>query len=79
MVLLCASQLAAEGKLKGIMRYTEDPIVLRDIIGDPHSAIIDGGMTMVVGTHMAKILSWYDNEWGFSNRMVDLILKLDKI
>ncbi len=70
---------AAEGKLKGIMRYTEDPIVLRDIIGDPHSAIIDGGMTMVVGTHMAKILSWYDNEWGFSNRMVDLILKLDKI
>ncbi|MHA1269038.1 MAG: type I glyceraldehyde-3-phosphate dehydrogenase [Candidatus Helarchaeota archaeon] len=68
---------AAEGKLKGIMKYTEEPIVLRDIVGDPHSAIIDGGMTMVVGTNLAKIISWYDNEWGFSNRMVDLIKKLD--
>ncbi|NVM04037.1 MAG: type I glyceraldehyde-3-phosphate dehydrogenase [Candidatus Helarchaeota archaeon] len=66
---------AAETNLKGIMRYTEDPIVLKDIIGDPHSAIFDAGMTMVIGGNMAKILSWYDNEWGFSCRLVDLIMK----
>ncbi|MHA1309412.1 MAG: type I glyceraldehyde-3-phosphate dehydrogenase [Candidatus Helarchaeota archaeon] len=67
---------AAEGKLKGIMEYTEDPIVSRDIVGNSHSAIIDGGMTMVVGKNLVKVLSWYDNEWGFSNRMVDLIIKM---
>jgi glyceraldehyde 3-phosphate dehydrogenase len=78
---------AAAGPLKGIMRYTEDPIVLKDIIGDSHSAIIDGDMTMVMGAdtketkkgNMIKILSWYDNEWGFSHRMVELIEKLDKL
>jgi len=64
---------AAEGRLKGIMEYTDDPIVSSDIIGNPHSAIIDGGVTMVVDGTVVKIGSWYDNEWGFSNRVVDLI------
>ncbi|MFX1452291.1 MAG: type I glyceraldehyde-3-phosphate dehydrogenase [Promethearchaeota archaeon] len=70
-----AMKEASETNLKGILKYTEDPIVLQDIVGDPHSAIFDAGMTMVIGGNMAKILSWYDNEWGFSNRLVDLIMK----
>ena len=69
-----ALKAAAEGPLKGIMQYTDDPIVSSDIIHNPHSAIIDGGVTMVVGD-LVKIGSWYDNEWGFSNRVIDLIKK----
>ncbi len=63
---------AAEGKLKGILAYTEEPIVSVDIIGDNHSAIVDGLSTMVVGGRLVKILAWYDNEWGFSCRLVEL-------
>ncbi len=63
---------AAEGPYKGIMAYTEDPIVLSDIQGDPHSAIIDGGLTMAMG-NLVKFFSWYDNEWGYSNRIADLV------
>lgn len=63
---------AAEGKLKGILAYTEEPIVSVDIIGDSHSAIVDGLSTMVVGGKLVKILAWYDNEWGFSCRLVEL-------
>ncbi|EYB67669.1 glyceraldehyde-3-phosphate dehydrogenase, type I [Deinococcus phoenicis] len=63
---------AAEGKLKNIIKYTEDPIVLQDIVGDPHSAIIDGGLTMAMG-NLVKFFSWYDNEWGYSNRIADLV------
>ena len=63
---------AAEGKLKGIMGYTEEPIVRTDIVGDPHSAIIDGAQTMAMG-NLAKVFSWYDNEWGYSNRVADLV------
>ncbi len=70
-----AMKEAADTNLKGILKYTEEPIVLQDIVGDPHSAIFDAGMTMVIGGTMVKILSWYDNEWGFSNRLVDLIMK----
>ncbi len=69
-----ALKAAAEGPLKGIMQYTDDPIVSSDIVHNPHSAIIDGGVTMVVGD-LVKIGSWYDNEWGFSNRVIDLIKK----
>jgi len=64
---------AAEGKLKGIMEYCTDPIVSCDIIGNPHSSIFDAELTNTVGTHTAKMLSWYDNEWGYSQRVVDLI------
>jgi len=63
---------AAEGPLKGIMYYTEDPIVSSDIVTDPHSSIFDAGLTKVIGS-TAKVASWYDNEWGYSNRLVDLI------
>jgi len=67
---------AADGPMKGILCYTEDPIVLADIIGDPHSSIFVGPWTKVVGDNMLKILSWYDNEWGYSCRSVDLIEKI---
>ncbi len=65
---------AAEGKLKGIMEYNTDPIVSTDVIGNPHSSIIDSLSTMVLGKqgNFAKILAWYDNEWGYANRLVEL-------
>ncbi len=63
---------AAEGPMKGILEYTEDPIVSVDIIHNPHSSIFDAQSTMVMGK-TAKILAWYDNEWGYSVRVVDLI------
>jgi glyceraldehyde 3-phosphate dehydrogenase len=63
---------AAEGPLKGIMNYSEEPLVSSDYIGDPASATIDALSTMVVGGNMVKVVAWYDNEWGYSNRIVDL-------
>ena len=71
-----AMKAAAEGELKGILQYTEDPIVSRDIIGNTHSSIFDSGMTNVIGGNMIKILTWYDNEWGYSCRCVDLFEKM---
>jgi len=63
---------AAGGSLRGILEYTEDPIVSSDIIGNPASSIIDGLMTAAIGGNMVKVFSWYDNEWGYSNRCIDL-------
>ena len=63
---------AADGPLKGILAYTEDPIVSADIVTDPHSSIFDAGLVKVIGGTTVKISSWYDNEWGYSNRLVDL-------
>ena len=71
-----AMKEAAEGALKGILKYTEDPIVLSDIVGDPHSSIFAGPWTSVVGDNLLKVISWYDNEWGYSCRSVDLIEKI---
>ncbi len=68
-----ALKAAAEGPLKGIMGYTEEPLVSRDFNGDPRSSIVDALSTMVVNGNMAKVVSWYDNEWGYSNRVVDLV------
>ncbi|HNJ97355.1 MAG TPA: glyceraldehyde 3-phosphate dehydrogenase NAD-binding domain-containing protein [Ilumatobacteraceae bacterium] len=68
-----AFKKAANGSLKGVLRYTEDPIVSSDIVGDPHSSIFDAGLTMSMGK-MVKVLSWYDNEWGYSNRLIDTTL-----
>ena len=70
-----ALRKSAENDLKGIMQYTEEPLVSVDIIGNSHSAIIDGLSTKVIGEkgNFAKIFSWYDNEWGYSCRIVDLI------
>ncbi len=66
-----AMKAAAEGPLKGILYYTEDPIVSSDIVTDPHSCIFDSGLTKVIGNQV-KIVGWYDNEWGYSNRLVDI-------
>ncbi|QSB03873.1 type I glyceraldehyde-3-phosphate dehydrogenase [Natronoglycomyces albus] len=63
---------AAEGPMAGILKYTEDPIVSSDIVNDPHSCIFDAGLTRVNGNQV-KIVGWYDNEWGYSNRLVDLV------
>ncbi|MBD3287432.1 type I glyceraldehyde-3-phosphate dehydrogenase [candidate division KSB1 bacterium] len=71
-----AMKEAAEGELKGILAYTEDPIVSVDVVGDSHSSIFDALSTMVMEGNMVKVLSWYDNEWGYSNRVVDLIEKM---
>ncbi|MCP4546975.1 MAG: type I glyceraldehyde-3-phosphate dehydrogenase [bacterium] len=67
------------GPLKGILHYCEAPIVSSDIVGDPHSSIFDAPFTRVVDGIFAKTLAWYDNEWGYSNRVVDLLNLLDKI
>ncbi|MBA3420163.1 MAG: type I glyceraldehyde-3-phosphate dehydrogenase [Geodermatophilaceae bacterium] len=66
-----AFKAAADGPLTGILRYTADPIVSSDIVGDPASCIFDAGLTKVIGDQV-KVVGWYDNEWGYSNRLVDL-------
>jgi glyceraldehyde 3-phosphate dehydrogenase len=72
-----ALKAAAEGPLKGILDYTEDAIVSTDIVHDPHSCIVDGLSTMVIGDgRLAKVIAWYDNEWGYSNRCVELAGKV---
>ena len=71
-----AYKQAAAGSLKGILDYTEEPLVSTDFRGDDHSAIIDGLSTMVVGKNMVKVVTWYDNEWGYSCRVADLVLFL---
>lgn len=70
-----AMKEAADGPMKGILEYTEDPIVSADVIHNTHSSIFDAQSTIVLGK-MIKVLSWYDNEWGYSYRVVDLIEKL---
>jgi glyceraldehyde 3-phosphate dehydrogenase len=72
-----AFKKAAAGPLKGVLRYTEDPIVSSDIVTDPHSSIFDAGLTASMGK-MVKVLAWYDNEWGYSNRLVDTTLHTGK-
>jgi len=72
-----ALKKASEGSLKGYLTYTEDPIVSADIVTDPSSCILDAGLTKVIGT-TAKVVGWYDNEWGYSNRLVDLIKYIGK-
>jgi glyceraldehyde 3-phosphate dehydrogenase len=72
-----AIKAAAEGPLKGILQYCEDEIVSCDVIGNPHSSVFDSKLTFVMGDNFAKVVSWYDNEWGYSNRCVDLFNKMD--
>jgi glyceraldehyde 3-phosphate dehydrogenase len=64
---------AAEGPLQGILAYCELPLVSQDFNGDAHSSTVDALSTMMIGDRMLKVLSWYDNEWGYSNRVVDLM------
>ena len=70
-----AMKAAAEGELAGILEYQTDPIVSIDIVGNAHSSIFDSLLTMVMGekNNMVKVVSWYDNEWGYSNRVKDLV------
>jgi glyceraldehyde 3-phosphate dehydrogenase len=71
-----AFKAAADGPMKGVLEYTEDEIVSCDIIGNPHSCIFDSKSTMTLGPRMLKIFGWYDNEWGYSMRCVDLLVKM---
>ncbi|HIP31133.1 MAG TPA: type I glyceraldehyde-3-phosphate dehydrogenase, partial [Crocinitomicaceae bacterium] len=73
--IVAAMKKASENELKGILGFTTDPIVSADIIGDPHSCIFDAQLTSVVG-NMVKVFAWYDNEAGYSNRLVDLVERL---
>jgi glyceraldehyde 3-phosphate dehydrogenase len=69
----------AEGSMRGILEYCEDPVVSVDIIGNPHSSIFDSLATMMMGKNMVKVIAWYDNEWGYSCRMVELMVKMAQI
>jgi glyceraldehyde 3-phosphate dehydrogenase (phosphorylating) len=71
-----ALKAASEGELKGLLGYSEEPLVSVDYKGDPHSSIVDALSTVVIGGNQLKVLAWYDNEWGFSNRMVDVCTRL---
>ena len=71
-----AMKEAAEGPLKGILAYSEEDLVLQDIVSDPHSCIFDSGFTYVVGGNLVKVCGWYDNEWGYSNRAAEAMKKL---
>ncbi len=71
-----AMRAAAQGAMRGVLEYTEDPIVSTDIIGNPHSSIFDAPSTTVIAGDFVKVLSWYDNEWGYSCRVVDLAQKI---
>ena len=73
-----AMRKAAEGPLKGILAYTEDPVVSSDLLHNSNSSIVDAGLTKVLDGNLAKVVSWYDNEWGYSSRVVDLITFLGK-
>src|SRR5208283_1910206 len=72
-----ALKAAAEGELKGILAYTEDPVVSSDMLHNPNSSIVDSQMTKVLDGDLLKIVSWYDNEWGYSCRVIDLIAFLN--
>jgi glyceraldehyde 3-phosphate dehydrogenase len=67
-----AMKAASEGAMRGILGYTEEPLVSSDYLGDPRSSIFDATLTQVIGDRFGKVFAWYDNEWGFSNRMIDL-------
>jgi len=73
-----ALKTAAEGPLKGILAYTEDPVVSSDMLHNPNSSIVDAELTKVLGGNLVKVVAWYDNEWGYSNRIVDLVAFLAK-
>ncbi len=73
-----AFKIASEKKMKGVLEYSEEPLVSSDIIGNPYSCIIDSQMTKVVDKTLAFVVGWYDNEWGYSNRMIDVLKVMAK-
>jgi glyceraldehyde 3-phosphate dehydrogenase len=74
----CFKKAARSARLKGILEASSEPLVSSDIIGHPASSIVDLGLTKVIGGDMVKVVAWYDNEWGYSNRLVDLAEYLEK-
>ena len=70
---------AADGSLKGILEYCDEPIVSADIVGNPASSVFDAQCTIVIDKKLLKVVSWYDNEWGYSSRTVDIMEKLAKL
>jgi glyceraldehyde 3-phosphate dehydrogenase len=71
-----AMRAAAEGPMKGVLEYTEDPIVSTDVVGNSHSSIFDAKLTTVIEGDFVKVVAWYDNEWGYSCRVVDLVKRV---
>ncbi len=74
-----AMKQASNGPLHGILEYCEDPIVSSDVVGNPHSSVFDPALTQVIGGRLAKVISWYDNEWGYSTRVEELINRLARM
>jgi glyceraldehyde 3-phosphate dehydrogenase len=74
-----AMKKASEGELKGILGYTEDEVVSTDFLGDPRTSIFDAGAGIALNDHFIKVVSWYDNEWGYSCKVVDLISYIDSV
>jgi glyceraldehyde 3-phosphate dehydrogenase len=66
------------GDLAGILGYSEEPLVSADFQGDPRSSIVDAASTLVSGGHLVKVLAWYDNEWAFSKRLIDVCLHMER-
>ncbi len=76
---ICAAmKKAAEGEMKGILGYTEEEVVSSDFLGDSHSSIFDAGAGIELNPNFFKVVAWYDNEWGYSNRVVDLVVAMAK-
>ena len=71
-----ALRAAAEGPMQGLLGYSEEPLVSTDFKGDDRSSIVDAASTMVTGDHFVKVIAWYDNEWGYSNRLVELAQRI---
>ncbi len=74
-----AMKAAAEGPMKGVLRYADEPLVSSDIVGDPHSSVFDSQLTVMMGPRTAKVLAWYDNEYGYSCRMVDVMCYMTEV
>ena len=74
-----AVKKASENELKGILDYTEDDVVSSDFLGDPHTSIFDAKAGIALNDNFVKLVSWYDNEWGYSNKVVDLISYISKV
>jgi len=74
--ICCAVRNASQGSLRGIMAYTDEPVVSRDFTTDPHTCIFDAGAGVSLNSNFVKLIAWYDNEWGYSNKAIDLILHM---
>jgi glyceraldehyde 3-phosphate dehydrogenase len=74
-----AMKEASEGELKGILGYTEDDVVSQDFLGDERTSIFDAKAGIALNDHFVKVVSWYDNEWGYSNKLIDLVSELAKV